>query len=135
MSCTETLNTIKIVLHDGEGKSKMCFNNPNRRKIKKIKVDDCLIKNGKRCDFMLIDHNNIEHFIELKGKQVQYACQQIIETFLTLKIDFKKTRHSFVVSSACPLTTTEIQVLKSKFRKNYNSTLTVKNVFCEHCLG
>lgn len=134
MKCTNICSDLKIVFQDGERKSKMCFSNPNRRKVKKILVDNCLVTEGKRCDFLLIDHNEVEHFVELKGKQVQYACTQIIETIKKISTDINALKFSFIVSSACPLTTTEVQVFKAIFRKKYNSVLHVKNVFCEHCI-
>lgn len=134
MKCTNICSDLKIVFQDGESKSKMCFSNPNRRKVKKILVDNCLITEGKRCDFLLIDHNEVEHFVELKGTQVQYACTQIIETIKKISTDINALKFSFIVSSACPLTTTEVQVFKAIFRKKYNSFLHVKNVFCEHCI-
>lgn len=134
MSCNKICSDSKIVFQDGESKSKMCFANPNRRKVKKIIVDNCLITEGKRCDFLLIDHNNVEHFVELKGKQVEYACTQIIETIKKISQDIDAFKYSFIISSACPLTTTEVQVFKSIFRKKYNSVLHVKNRVCEHCI-
>lgn len=135
MQCTNICSDTKIVFQDGESKSKMCFSNPNRRMVKKIHVDNCLIKEGKRCDFLLIDHNEVEHFVELKGKQVEYACSQIIESIKKISKDINALKYSFIVSSACPLTTTEVQVFKAKFKKKYNSVLQVKNVLCEHSIG
>lgn len=132
MSCKITCSHPNIVFVDGKSRSKMCFENPNKRIVTKIRVDDCLIKSGRRCDFLLIDHNGIEHFIELKGKQVEYACEQIIATIKIICSNIKNPRHSFVVSSACPLTSTEVQVYKSKFRKNYNSSLKIQTRKCSY---
>ncbi|MBN8789633.1 MAG: hypothetical protein J0I84_21330 [Terrimonas sp.] len=133
MSCTTKVKASKIVLTDGAGKTKMCFNNPNKRQITKIIVDNCAIKSGIRCDFMLVDHKSLEHYIELKGKQIIHACNQIEETIKQLTKNVFAVKHSFIVSTACPLTTTEVQILKAQFKKKYNSTLTVKNMLCEHC--
>ena len=98
MKCTNICSDSKIVFQDGESKSKMCFSNPNRRKVKKILVDNCLITEGKRCDFLLIDHNEVEHFVELKGNQVEYACTQIIETIKKISTDINALKFSFIVS-------------------------------------
>ena len=135
MSCKEECTDTKIVFQDGASKSKMCFSNPSRKSVQKIRVDNCLIKEGKRCDFLLIDDNNVEYFIELKGKQVEYACTQLMETIKKITRDMSVLKHAFVISSACPLTTTEVQVYKSMFKRIYNSQLHVKNVYCEYCLG
>lgn len=82
---------------------------------------------------MLVDHKFLEYYIELKGKQIVHACNQIEETIKQLTQNINALKHSFIVSTACPLTTTEVQILKAQFKKKYNSTLTVKNMFCEHC--
>lgn len=132
MSCKSEITHTKIVLQDGLSKSKICFVNSKNESITKIVVDNCLIKSGKRCDFMLIDHNGVEYFIELKGKEVVYACCQIEETIK--QISKNDVKHSFVISSACPITTTQVQVLKATFKKKYNSSLTVKNKFCEQAI-
>lgn len=132
--CVVTCKDKIIVLEDGKGKSKMQVNNPHKREITKNRVDDCLIKEGKRCDFLIIDHNKNEHYIEMKGKEVKYACEQIEETIKKLSKNIKTgVKFSYVVSTACPLTTSQIQIMKVKFKNKYNSALYVKNKFCE-CL-
>ncbi|MCU0289990.1 MAG: hypothetical protein MUF15_26830 [Acidobacteria bacterium] len=48
------------------------------RLFSKFKVEDCLIKVGKRCDFLIIDcEERIAYFIELKGKDLLSAVEQI----------------------------------------------------------
>ena len=51
-------------------------------KFYKIKIDGYVEKNtkNKKCDFLIIkeDNEDIEIFIELKGKKVKYAFNQII---------------------------------------------------------
>jgi hypothetical protein len=130
--CVVECQDISIVFQDGEGKSKMRFNNRKRERLKKVTVDGCVIKDGQRCDFLLVSESGCEHFIELKGKQVKYACEQIESSIKRISKDLKAAKYAFVVSSACPLTTTEIQVLKAKFKKNYNAVLKVKNRECCH---
>ena len=135
MSCSQKVRHSKIVFEDGKGKCKMCFDNPNRRVVTKILVDNCAITEGKRCDFLLLDHNSIEYFIELKGKQVAYACSQVEETIKKLTKDVLAIKYSFIVSTACPLTTTEVQIFKATFKKKYNCSLIVKNNICHYCIN
>ena len=135
MSCSTISSDSIIVFQDGESKSKMCFSNPSNRKITKIRIDNCVITEGKRCDYLLIDHNKVEYFIELKGKQVEYACEQLAETIVRISKDKCKIKFSFVISSACPLTTTQVQILKVQFKKKYNCILKIKNNFCDHILS
>jgi hypothetical protein len=136
MDCTSEIQHVKIVLQDRDGgRSKIYFSNPKKRKVKKMIVDDCLIKEGKRCDYMLLDHKTIEYYIELKGKEVAYACAQIEETIKKLSLNKSKAqKYAFIVSTSCPLTTASIQVLKAGFKKRYNGVLFVKNNMHEHCI-
>jgi hypothetical protein len=134
MECKEISSDSIIVFQDRNSKAKMCFSNPSRRTVQKIRVDNCLIVEGKRCDFLLVDENNIEYFIELKGSKVEYACKQIIETMGKISRNIGAFKYAFIVSSACPLTTTEVQIQKVKFKRNYNAQLQVKNLLCNHCL-
>lgn len=134
--CKTQIKNSKITFEDGKGKTKMCFDNPNKRSVTKVKVDGCAITSGKRCDFMLLDHNTVEHYIELKGKQIEYACDQIEETIKKLSTGiYSDQKYAFIVSTACPLTTTEIQIKKALFKRKYKSTLIIKNSICIHCLG
>lgn len=134
MRCITKIKASKIVLTDGAGKTKMCFANPRNRVVTRIIVDNCAIQDGLRCDFMIIDHKLLEHYVELKGRQIAHACIQIEETIKKLTKNISKLKYSFIVSTACPLTTTQVQVLKAQFKKKYNSKLTIKNMVCNHCL-
>lgn len=133
--CVErTQNTI-INFQDRGSKCKISFLNPKRREVQKIRVDNCLIKLGKRCDYLLVDHNNTEYYIELKGKDIDYACEQISETIIKITSDIRALKYSFVISTACPLATTTLQNYKIQFKKKFNSKLQIKNIFCEFCLS
>ena len=76
--CIEKISYKKIVLK--ENRSTITFENPRTLEVEKIKVDGCAIKNSIKCDFMLIPENLPEHYIELKGKDIKHALQQITET-------------------------------------------------------
>lgn len=55
--CEETRKDSKIVIKDAGSKnsrSKFRLENPDKTKVKIIKVDDCVIKEGKRCDYLVI---------------------------------------------------------------------------------
>jgi hypothetical protein len=50
--------------------------------ICKIKVDNCLIRQGKRCDYLIIDCvRNDVYLIELKGSRLLDAVEQLEATF------------------------------------------------------
>jgi len=125
-NCTEIVKHPTIVLC--ENKRKMIFLNPNRNQVKKIIVDGCAIIEGKKCDFLVHDKDEYEFFIELKGKNIKRACEQLEASILQLSRSPKvNEKHSIVISSACPLITPTIQKLKKYFKKQFNSNLIIKN--------
>jgi hypothetical protein len=122
----EKVNSNKI-LKFKENRSVMIFKNNNHKNVRQVKVDKCLNITGKRCDYLLICEN-IEHYVELKGCDVENAVIQIENTIKILSIDpANLSKHSFVISTRCPLITTQIQSLKRKFKEKYCSSLHVKN--------
>lgn len=111
-----------------ENRNRIVFRNANRRSVRRVVIDDCVITEGLRCDYLLISSNDVEHYIELKGCSVRHAVAQIAETIKQVSADAKHCgKHSFVISSRCPLMSTEIQQMKKNFRQQYASTLTIKN--------
>lgn len=113
-----------------ENKSIFRFNNPERKKIKKIIVDGCAIIEGAKCDYLIIDSNSVEYFIELKGCDVKHALVQLEASICQL--GERKPRFAFIVSTRCPLTGTDIQNAKKNFKNNFGTILEIKNLFCEH---
>lgn len=127
--CETELNYTNIVLK--ENKCKFTLINEANISIRKIKVDGCAIKDGLRCDYLLIMRDNTEYYVELKGCNVSAAIKQIERTIILLSSDKKNTpKHSIVVSTRCPLETTKIQKLKYEFKHNYNSKLIIKTINC-----
>ena len=114
-----------------ENRSKLTFLNPNRDEITVIKVDGCAIKdnNTLKCDYAIVPCDEIEMYVELKGCDIPHAIKQLESTIKLLSENPKKIKkHCFIVSTRFPKYTTSIQILKDKFRKNFNSTFQVKNI-------
>lgn len=105
--------------------------NKERRKIDKMKVDGCVITNGIRCDWMFVDQlSKKEIYVELKGRDVEHAYDQIVETVTKLS-KTKDNKNGIIVCTKCPLTDTKTQIIKAKARKK-NIVLTIKSrVFTE----
>lgn len=115
--CEIEVSHKKIVLK--EKKSQIIFYNKNQKKIKKIIVDGCVLTEGLRCDYLLIDDFGIEHFVELKGRNIKHAVEQITTTIESISSNPKETKkEAFVVSSRCPLINSEIQTYKLKLKRN-----------------
>ncbi|MEQ8998240.1 MAG: hypothetical protein RID53_17230 [Coleofasciculus sp. B1-GNL1-01] len=109
-------------------RSKFRLHNPNRATIKVVQVDDCVIKDGIRCDYLLILPNEQEVYIELKGSNVQHAVEQIERAIEVLSCNCKSLiKLCFISSTRCPINSTEIQNLKKKFKQKYNAKLFIKN--------
>jgi len=61
-----------------EKKKSIVFRNKNQHKCSKVVVDGCAIKDGVKCDNLLVDMtNNNEYFVELKGEDVSHAICQL----------------------------------------------------------
>ncbi len=138
-NCESELIISKIVL--SEEKSKITFVNNKRKKVRKVKIDDCVIKgNEKRCDFLIIRKPKEEIYVELKGNNVDYAIEQIKNT---IKIISRRNNNAvnsldkicFIISTRCPLISAQIQELKISFKRNYKSQLIIKNSPFEYILS
>lgn len=130
-NCETLIKDTKIVLK--EKQSKITFINNDKQNIRKIIIDNCFIKEGIRCDNLLILSNNIEIFVELKGCDVEHAIKQIERTIEIASMDKKEQKKiSFIVSTRNPLTGADIQNYKVQFKKKYKSDLIFKNSPCEY---
>lgn len=91
-----------------ENGKKFIFNNPNRKTICRVHVDNCLITDQaiKKCDFLFnIIEDGKYYLVELKGTAIDTAVEQIVSTFDIVNRKIKATADSYtgiVVSSAVP---------------------------------
>lgn len=123
--CTST-NSNKLVVFE-ENKSKLTIENKHRVEASKIKVDGCQITDGLRCDFLYII-NGLEVFIELKGQDLDHALKQIKTTIEQLSNEPKThPKISFIICTRVPLSSTKIQNLRLKFKRDYSSDLVVQS--------
>lgn len=129
--CETVTSDPDIVVSDPGSKnkrSKFRLRNSKRNSIKVIQVDSCAIKNGIRCDYLLILPNKKELYVELKGSDVKHAVKQIARSIDLLSCNCQSVvKLCFIASTRCPINSTDIQILKKKFRKEYNAKLIIKN--------
>lgn len=131
--CKSTKRDPRIVLQ--EKRSKITFINASREDVVVVTVDGCAITNSIRCDYLVIDKLSKEYYIELKGSDVKHAVSQIEQTIAALSKDKQRQeKHCFIISTRCPLISTEIQELKVKFKNQYKSTLVIQNTPYQHTL-
>lgn len=112
--------------------SKVAFENGKRFEIEskeaytKLNIDGCLIDSSEneKCDFGFLRHSNNDfYFVELKGKDIEKAYDQIINSILFFESNFVKIpytkRFCFIVSSSgIPKCQLRISKLKQKFARD-----------------
>jgi len=113
-----------------ENKRKLSINNPSKKVIRKIRVDDCLITEGIRCDYMFEIDEPIKFviYLELKGGHIERAYKQLTATLTKFKAEhkyYKKECH--VVASSAPKSTPKSQQLKIRFRKDNAAELIISS--------
>ena len=77
--CEKIRINIKIVITDpgsGNNRSKFRLENPQKLEVRVIEVDDCVIKQGMRCDYLVITpskyQNNQSCFTSKKHRREYY---------------------------------------------------------------
>ena len=132
--CEEVREDPIIVL--AEKRSKITFLNPKRRPLRQVRVDDCVITSGPRCDYLLIDSASTEYYVELKGSDVRRAFRQLEATIPQVSADKKGlAKHCFIVSTRCPSMSPEIQRKQRSFKKRFNASLLIRRSHSEVDLG
>lgn len=137
--CEEIVSDKRITRK--ENQSQIIIDNPNQFKVCVVQVDGCAIKEGRRCDYLVIpDEQDIkktlEIYIELKGSKILDAIEQLEATIKQLSDHpAKQEKLCIIISTRCPLSTPEIQKFKLSFKKKYNAKLEVKNKTYTYCLS
>lgn len=113
-----------------EKRSSMTFLNPSCSKIRKITVDGCVITDGPRCDYLLLNCDDTEHYVELKGHDIKRAFNQIEETIKQIGENTNK-RKAFIICTRSPLSSPEIQNMQKRLKKQHQASLVVKGMYHE----
>jgi hypothetical protein len=125
--CTSERNDPHIVVE--ENGRKFIIQNKDKKTVKIVTVDDCLIHDTRiRCDYLfeitLVGDYVI--YLELKGSDVEHAYNQISAT-----IGYCSTRHKsckklcYIVASRVPRAGPKVQALKVKMARKHNALLNV----------
>lgn len=123
--CEETTKIPIISL--SEKNSSLKINNPERREVRKIRVDGCVITEGPRCDYLIISPKNMEYFIELKGSDVKHAIEQLEASIKKISQQPKThPKKCYIISTSCSLLTTQSQKYKIAFKNHYGAFLFIK---------
>ena len=103
-----------------ERKSTLVIDNPRNIEILRVKVDGCLPIETAKCDYLFeIPELARAYYVELKGRDVKHALEQILAT---VRHHFFATRHAnyekrgIIVSSRVPTITPGVQRLLKQCR-------------------
>ena len=123
-----------VVFSDKKSKAEFIIKNDKQREIEKHKVDNCLIKGEafKKCDWLAVvsekDIPQKEIYIELKGKDVSYAVEQLTASIDKLTKDKKAKKLGYVICTRSPLTSAEIQTKTKQVLHSHRLMLRVKTI-------
>ena len=121
-----------IVSCSGRRTSNLKLDNPTRRRVEKIQIDDCVIKQGLRCDWLLRTDDSVSKqdiFVELKGSDIEHAVRQLEESLRVLARDSQSVLlRCYVVHTRCPMTGTDLNKHKLRFQRWFHARLeTIKD--------
>ena len=110
--------------------------NKNKKTVCLIQVDDCLIKEGNKCDYLLLNcDSKISYFIELKGKDMLHAVEQIDRSIHLLrnKISEYAVNARIVLTKVYPpdLKSNKYKKLERKLKEYKGTLLKCENILEE----
>lgn len=116
-----------------ECKSVMYIRNQERLGYSIVRIDGCDIKNGYRCDFGVHLKKRNEHlFVELKGSDVKHAVSQLAATLHYYGANGDAAVKCFIISSNNPLSSSQSQMAKFKFKKEFGVSLQIERTGYEY---
>ncbi|MEH1765917.1 hypothetical protein [Nostoc sp.] len=77
--CTDYCDTRKtIVVRDSGNSQEYRVTNGSSKEFCKVRIDNCLIREGEKCDYLILNcQDKLAFFVELKGQDLKKALVQI----------------------------------------------------------
>lgn len=132
--CTVTNNN-KIVVLAEKTKQLRVINN-SQKEISKIDLDNCVFKGIDtfiKCDYIVEikekEDKETSHalYVELKGKDVKHAIEQIKSMLLMFKDRHKKAKKScFIIASAVPRASTLSQIAQKRLKEEFSASILIR---------
>lgn len=125
-NCIQKIKSKIISLKDERTPIRVQILNPEQKKITKIRLDNCFVKNEKSCDW-LVETEKKQLFVELKsGMKIRDVVEQISQSVSKLK---KKgcEIEAICVYNYNPSNSTQIQIETARLKKSGIRFQTVKN--------
>lgn len=122
--CIELISVSEIKVEE-KGKSAAILN-PERVEYSRVKVDGCVETDGPRADWV-IERCNAAVIIELKGRNVEHAADQIYATAIKWRDQEGRCQRiaGLIVGRQTPGASTAMQVKKKKFSQRFGGPLHV----------
>lgn len=138
--CVVQVSHSNVTVGDRGSKYRANFPNPEKVPFQKAQVDGCLVKSGKRADWIVTKVGVGSVVVELKGKDVAHACEQL---FTTLSHDdcqqwLEQKRALLIVCSRVPSfdgTIAKAQVRARKAGVRLHASCGGGDFFVEKLLG
>lgn len=136
--CTQQSTRAEIVC--AEKGRKISFLNPNAKKVTRHAIDGCMELRKRRdwatcklCDFVVVaDWRSEQHFVELKGANVEHALLQLASAIERLNTASRPD--CWIITTESPSTTSKFMVLKERFEKRFGARLRIRTNQCVHKL-
>lgn len=125
-NCTKIVDH-KLVLVE-ENKRRAVFRNPRQAKYTVSRVDGCLVSDNKpRCDYLVSEVGKASVLIELKGADVDHACDQLLATVNrnNVKPLLERKLGLLIICNRFPREDTKVQRARQKCFKAYKAPLRV----------
>lgn len=114
-----------VVVRDTANRQEYRVSNISSKELCKIKVDGCLIKEGEKCDYLILDcQDKLAFFVELKGQDLVKALGQIdtsISRLIPEMLDFKFYARIVLNKNPTPDINSSIEIKLKKRLKKLNS--------------
>lgn len=135
--CIETLTDSRVKVEQ-HSRSAVILN-LDRAPIRRIQVDGCLVKNKLACDWIVSKANCADVVIELKGRDVNHAVEQIKAGLNFWKDHVQRGKNTklaaLIVCNQYPRIDTKIQLAKQQLARDYAAPLHVwtRNIEYDLC--
>lgn len=123
--CTDYCDSRKtIVVRDSGNSQEYRVTNVSSKEFCKIRVDNCLIREGEKCDYLILNcQDKLAFFVELKGQDLKKALAQINSSISILMDeiqDFKIYARIVLNRTPTPDINSSIEIKLKKRLKKHN---------------
>lgn len=136
-NCCQSVTYSKVTLKDPGSPIKATILNDSSRQLKRCRVDNCLVKDGKKCDFLVQEVGAWSLFVELKGRHLSEAVEQFTHTLSDKNVK-KLISGQVGLLAVCskvkaPNVSSYLLKSKQKFARDFSAKFHAKSGSAEFC--